>query len=91
MSIFLVTGARLNNQGRVIDVTIHDNRPYEMAASDVASKIRCGEKYRGYFEVDGSMIPGPHFRAVTYEHGHEGIVLEEDGRFSIHDLCTRHE
>lgn len=86
MSVYGVTGVSLDEHGRVIEATISDDKPYHMSASDIASKIICGEEYRGVFLVDDSAVLGPKFKAVTLTGGHEGIVLEEDERFTIDDL-----
>lgn len=86
MSVYGVTGVSLDEHGMVVEATISDDKPYLMSASDIASKIICGEEYRGVFLDDGRSVLGPKFKAVTLAGGHEGIVLEEDERFTIDDL-----
>lgn len=86
MSVHGITGVRCDKNGIVVEATIDSGEPFLMSASDIASKIVCGEVYRGVVFVDGNAVLGPKFNAVTLAGGHEGIVLEEDERFTINDL-----
>lgn len=86
MSVHTITGVRRDENGIVVEATIDGDEPALMSASDIASKILCGEVYRGVVIVDNNAVLGPKFNAVTLAGGHEGIVLEEDERFTIDDL-----
>jgi len=87
MSIFGVTGVRLNHRGRVESVVICRidgasnawiGEAYELAAHDIASLLYKGEEVHGIFVADGLSVLGPKFRYVVYEGGQEGIELAED-------------
>jgi hypothetical protein len=95
MSVFVITGVKLDDGGRVAEAVCgradtannqYIGQPTTMLASDIASRIYGGDQAFSVISVDGHRVLGPQFRYVTYDHGREGIVLEEDARFTIHDL-----
>jgi len=87
MSIFGITGVRLNDTGRVVSAAIIQIDPKtkkpigpvrELDAPDLASMVVSGDLLYGIFDMDGQTVLGPKFRHAVYAGGAESIEFEED-------------
>jgi hypothetical protein len=96
MSVYIVTGVKLDKIGNVAEalVTQVDPRtrmavgePVLLPAHEAASLILQDNKLCSVFPVDGQTVLGPDFIYAEYGQGREGIQLErhEAGR-TLQDL-----
>jgi hypothetical protein len=95
MSVLVITAVQLDANGKVVEALCGKAdpatnqylvQPAWMKAHEVAGRLYAGDRVFSVFSIDGSRVLGPEFRYVRESGGHEGIVLEEDARFSVHDL-----
>lgn len=87
MALYGLTGVHINQKGRVVRARMQRidgatnawiGQPGEFEAHDVANMIVTGDTVYGIFIIPGGTVHGPKFRRVVYEHGVEGIELEQD-------------
>ena len=87
MGLFGLTGVHIDGRGRVVKARMQRadgalngwvGQPGEFEAHEVANMIVTGDDVYSIFITPGGTTAGPKFRRVVFEHGHEGIELEQD-------------
>lgn len=87
MALYGLTGVHINTHDRVARARMQRadgatnawvGQPGEYEAHEVANLIALGNEVFAVFIVPGGTVLGPKFRRVVYEHGAEGIELEQD-------------
>ena len=87
MALYGLMGVHINARGRVERARMQRadgatnqwlGQPGEFEAHEVADLIAAGDEIYSIFIVPGGTALGPKFRRIVYEHGAEGIELEQD-------------
>jgi hypothetical protein len=87
MALYGLTAAHLDASGRVVRARMQQvdgatnsliGQPGQFEAHEVANLIAIGDVIYTIFIVPGGTVLGPKFRVAVYQHGEEGIELEDD-------------
>jgi hypothetical protein len=87
MALYGLTGVHINQRGRVVRARMQRadgatntwlGQPGEFEAHEIANLIATGDEVYGVFIVPGGTALGPKFHSVVFEHGTEGIEIEQD-------------
>jgi hypothetical protein len=87
MALYGLTAVHIDPRGRIARARMQRadgatnhwvGQPREFEAHEVANMIAAGDEIFAVFIVPGGTVLGPRFRLAVYEHGVEGIELEQD-------------